>query len=199
MIRKMVRLATGIVALGLILGVAGCSEDGNQWQRLVCEVESVNSGMPLVSAYLDSGSDNIVNTDDDVLPIDFVSVTFHARPYNDVITLPEDGTYSYFDVVSYDLVWHPGPGAPAAMTDFNIHDAPCATRIPVYGEGSVAILVADRQMKEQPWFIALYNDNSLSFSANAELIFHGHESGSDEIVDVPAGLLVTFFGVVSTN
>jgi hypothetical protein len=200
MIRKLIRLATALLAVSILIAAPGCSDSSNQHQRLVCEVESVNDGNPLVCAYLNSGSDGIVGTEDDYLPIDIVPVVFHARPFDsDSITLVEDGVYSYFDVTSYDLIWHPGPDAPAALTDYDIIGAPCNARVPMNDVGSVAVLIADRGMKEQPWFVALYNDLTLSYQATAELVFHGHETGSETMIDVPAGLQVTFYGVVSTQ
>lgn len=182
-------------AIAVLAVLAGCSEDGNEWQRLVCEVQSVNAGNPLVSAYLDAGNDRQEDTNDDYLPIDIVPVVFHARPYSSVITLPEDGPNSYFDVVAYDLTWNPGPSCPPELTAYNVVNAPCYARVPVYEEGAVGILIADRGMKEQPWYQALYLDRGLSFNATADLTFYGHESGSDELIEIPAGLQVTFYGV----
>jgi hypothetical protein len=190
-------IVTAVAALGLL---AGCSQDGSEWQRLVCEVETVNAGNPLVSGYLDAGSDRIEGTTDDFLPIDIVPVVFHARPYNSTIVLPEDGPNSYFDIVAYDLTWIPGPTCPDELLDYNVVNAPCHARIPVYEEGALGILIADRGMKEQDWYYALFEDRGLSFNASADLVFYGHESGSDELIELHAGLQVTFYGVVtSTN
>jgi len=186
------------LVLAALLAGSGCSNnDGSEWQRLVCEVESVNAGAPLVSAYLNVGSDGIEGTTDDYLPIDIVPVVFHARPYSSTIMLPEDAPNSYFHVTHYDLEWVPGPTAPQELTQYNVERAPCEARVPVYEEAAVAILVADRGMKEEPWYLALYNDRAMSYQANARLTFYGHETGSDEEIEIDAGLQVTFYGTVS--
>jgi hypothetical protein len=193
-------LAVLTLAGALLPFLAGCeNHDGNEWQRLVCEVESVNAGNPLVSAYLNTGADGIEGTVDDFRPIDIIPIVFHARPYSGETTLPEDGPNSYFDVVSYDLEWVPGPDCPDELLDYNIYDAPCIARVPAYDEGSVAVLVADRGMKEQDWYVELYDDRTYSFTATAILTFYGHESGSDELIEIPAALQVTFYGVVASD
>lgn len=177
--------------------LAGCSnEDGNEWQRLVCEVESVNNGTPLLSAYAYVGSDKEPGTEDDVFPIDWVPVSFYARPYSSSITLPDDGVSSWFHITNYDIIWHPGPNAPAGLVDHNVTNAFCEARIPVNDHGMVNILIADRSMKEEPWFVSLYNNPGESFTAACELRFHGHETGSTEIITFDAGFMVTFYGIV---
>jgi hypothetical protein len=198
MFRKKLQISRIVLGVAALVLLAGCAEDGADWQRLVCTVESVNAGNPLVSGYLDAGGDRIEGTPDDFLPIDIVPVMFHARPYSSTISLPEDDPYSYFDVVSYDLTWVPGPTCPDELADFNIVNAPCHARVPVYEEGAVAILIADRGMKEQDWYHDLYMNPGLSFNATANLTFYGHESGSSELVAISAGLQVTFFGVVTS-
>jgi hypothetical protein len=199
MFRKNLQISMTVAALAALAILAGCSEDGAQYQRLVCEVQSVNAGNPLVSGYLDAGSDRIEGTTDDFLPIDIVPVVFHARPYNGSTLLPEDGPNSYFDVVSYDLTWIPGPTCPDQLLDYNVVNAPCHARIPAFEEGAVGILIADRGMKEQDWYYELFADRGLSFNATADLVFYGHESGSDELVEIHAGLQVTFYGVVTST
>jgi hypothetical protein len=197
MFRNHLQNSMFVAALAALTLMAACSEDGNEWQRLVCEVQSVNAGNPLVSGYLNAGNDRIVGTQDDFMPIDIVPVVFHARPYSSTITLPEDGPNSYFDIVAYDLTWIPGPTCPDELMDYNVVHGPCNARIPVYEEGSAAILIADRGMKEQDWYYELFADLGTSFNATANLVFYGHESGSDELVEIPAGLQVTFYGVVT--
>jgi hypothetical protein len=195
MFRKNLQILMMVAAFATL---AGCSQDGSEWQRLVCEVESVNAGNPLISGYLDAGSDRIEGTTDDFLPIDIVPVAFHARPYNSTMVLPEDGPNSYFDIVAYDLTWLPGPTCPDELTNYNVVNAPCHARVPVYDEGAVNILIADRNMKNQDWFHDLFLDRTLSFGATADLVFYGHESGSDELIEIRAGLQVSFCGVVTT-
>lgn len=180
--------------------LAGCSNhDGNEWKRLVCEVESINAGTPLLSAYLNVGADKIAGTDDDTFPIDWVPVSFYARPYSSAIVLPEDGVSSWFHVTNYDLIWHPGPNAPAEMTDYNVSNGFCEVRIPVNDHGQVSILIADRVMKEEPWYRELYTTPGHSFTAACELRFRGHETGNSEIVTIESGFMVTFYGAVNAD
>lgn len=189
--------------------LTGCDGDNNELQRLVCEVQSVNAGAPLVSAYLNSGNDKIIGSDDDFLPIDWVPVVFRARAYNSNMVIPENGTYSWFHVTGYDLIWHPGSGASeeaiAGLQEYNVYGGMADAIVPVNDEGVVSILVADRVMKEEPWYRALYEDlidplaTDSSFSAFLEFRFYGHESGSETQVMIPAGMAVTFYGVVASE
>ena len=185
--------------LGLItvlVGMTGCSDkDANEWERLVCEVESVNVGSPLLSGYVDLGNDGAPGGDDDTYPIDYVPVVFRARPYSMALTIPEDGPYSWFHITGYNLTWIPHPGAPAELTNYNIVGALCDVIVPVNDDALVTVMIAGRQMKEEAWF-SILETNGLSYSANCQLDFIGHESGSDREVIVPGGLLVTFFGAV---
>ncbi len=196
--RRNLKLLLAVATMAALL--AGCSnEDGNEWKRLVCEVESVNNGTPLLSAYLYVGPDKIAATDDDIYPVDWVPVSFYARPYSSAIVLPEDGVSSWFHVTNYDIIWHPGPNAPAGLTDHNVTNGLCEARIPVNDSGTVSILIADRVMKEEPWFQELMSIPGHSFTAACELKFYGHETGNTEIVTLDAGFMVTFFGPVDPS
>jgi len=184
-----------LVATGL-LTVVGCeNHEGNDWERLVCDVQSVNGGMPLVSAYLDAGNDNEVGTDDDFQPIDTVLVVFHARPYGSAIMLPEDSAYSWFQISSYDLTWATDPGAPADLSPHNVTGANIDVMVPVYEEGGSSVLVVGIDMKNAPWFVDLFTGDIPSFQANANFTFYGHESGNDKEVAIAAGLRVNFISV----
>lgn len=174
------------------LALVGCSSDNeNEGERLVCEVESVNLGNPLISFYMIE-----VGEGDYSFPIDVVPVVFRARPFSSAIVLPEDAAFSWFHITSYDLIWHPGAGCPEEITDHNITDGYCDILVESGEEGYGSILIADRLMKEEPWFwTPLLDPTAPSYSANCELIFKGHESGSDRVVEIPGGMYVTFYGV----
>ncbi len=191
-------LIFALTMAALVAILAGCSNhDGNEWQRLVCEVETINNGTPLLSAYLDVGSDGEAGTADDTYPIDWVPVMFYARPYSDAIVLPENGISSWFHVTNYDLIWHPGPAAPPEMTDYNVTNGMIEALIPVNDHGSVHVLIADRVMKEEPWYRSLFENPGSSFTAACELRFHGHETGNSEVVTIEGGFMVTFYGATA--
>lgn len=184
----------------LLVAVTGCSNhEGNEWERLVCEVESINAGTPLLSAYANVGNDNEAGTEDDVLSVDWVPVVFRARPYSSSIYLPEDGAQSWFHVTSYDLTWHPIADAPAGLTDHNIVGGLVDVRVPAHEDAVGSVLIADRVLKEEPWFLQLINVPGYSFTANCELTFYGHETGSSREVAIPGGFMVTFYGYVSDD
>lgn len=196
---KMLSLA-GLLALAATVGLlAGCSQDGNEFQRLVCEVSLVNGGVPLVSGYIDAGSDRLGGTLDDLFPIDIVQVDFLARPYNEAVTLPEGAPYSYFHVTSYDLTWVPLSAAGDSLVSYNRVGARTDVLVPVNDVASVPILVADRSLKDRPWFAELYTGSRPSFTAIADIRFHGHETGSETEIEVPASLMVTFVGILVSN
>jgi hypothetical protein len=186
----------GLMLLFSLVLMAGCeNHDGNEWQRLVCEVQSINAGAPLVSAYLNAGSDKIVGTDDDFQPIDSIPVTFHARPYGSTVMLPEDSPFSWFHITSYDLEWETAPGDP----DLSAHEVFGGSTdliVPVYDEASTNILISGSDMRATSWFVDLFTGDLASFQANARLTFHGHESGSDEEITIDAGVRVSFIGVL---
>jgi len=195
MSRAMQNAMCALSMILLLLALGGCEEDGNDWQRLVCDVEIVNGGSPLISAFLDAGSDNEVDTEDDFQPIDMVQVVFHARPYSSTVSIPEDSPYSWFQVESYDLVWENNPLVPVDLQPFNVYDGVVNLRVPVNEEGAASVLVAGVDMKNTPWFIDIANGFMESFQTNLHLTFYGHESGSDEEVALDAGLRVHFIGI----
>ncbi len=182
--------------LAVVLAAAGCSNDNNELQRVVCSVQSINDGNPVVSAAVNTGAD-AGNLSDDYVPLDFVPVLFWARPGNSLMTIPEDGAYSAFIITSYDAVWHPGAGAPAALTDYNVSHGLLSARVPINDEFLVAFPIAPQEMKNEAWYPAQYSPTV--FTANLELTFYGHAEGSDHEVAVPAGTTVTFLGAVGQN
>lgn len=192
-------LAALLALTGTVGLLAGCSQDGSEFQRLVCEVSQVNDGVPLVSAYLDIGSDKIPLTDDDSYPIDVVNAKFAARPYNEAVTITDGSPYSYFHVTSYDLTWVPLTADGDSLVNYNLVGARTDVLVPVNDEATVAILLADRHMKDRPWFAELFTGSRPSFTAIADLRFHGHETGSETDIVVPASFMVTFVGMTGGN
>lgn len=198
------RVMQNAVGVGLILFIAvfaaSCdSDDGNDWHRLVCEVQSVNSGVPLVSGYINYGSDGAPGGEDDYTPIDSIQVVFHARPYGATVTLPEDGAYSWFQIESYDLEWEDAPSPAVNLSDYNVIDGNIDIMVPAYEEGAGSVLVVGIDMKDTPWFANIYTGDLETFQVDANLTFYGHESGSTEIVEIPAGLRVHFIGAITDD
>ena len=198
--RAMQTALCGLLILSGLMAFSGCeNHDGNEWDRLVCEVQSVNAGAPLISAYLNAGSDRITGTEDDYQPIDSVLVMFHARPYSSSVVLPEDGVYSWFHVTSYDVVWETDDDCPVDLSQYNIVGGQTDAMVPVNEEAGASVLLVDTHMKNDandPWFLNLYNGSVPSFQANANITFHGHESGSDEDIEIDAGIRVSFISVL---
>jgi hypothetical protein len=182
--------------MGVLLFCGGCENSGNEFQRLVCEVSQINEGVPLVSGYLNAGPDRIVGTVDDFFPIDYAEIIFHARPYSSLVTMVEDGPHSYFHVTSYDLIWHPLSPGSEPLVNYGITGAGVDVLVPVYEDAAVSILIADRYMKEQSFFSDLFFGTQIPFTARCELRFHGHETGSQDEVVVPASFMVSCVGVV---
>ena len=178
--------------LGLFV-LTGCSTDNNEHQRLVAEADLVNGGSPLVLAA--NNTNGTIITDDDYVPIEFLNVIFSARPLNDTMIIPENGTYSTFNVTHYDLVWVPGTNAPAALTTYNVSRGNLTVSIPVYDEVAASVLVGNLSMKAEAWFPG----TGSPFTADLQVTFYGHESGSEHEVAVHAGTTVQFVAEVSTN
>jgi hypothetical protein len=192
------RNALGALAfLVMLTALSGCeNHDGNDWQRLVCDVQLVNTGNPLVSAYLNAGPDKITGTADDFQPIDSVQVVFHARPYGSTVILTEDGVYSWFQIESYDLEWEVDPGTPVDLTPHNIDGGNLDVMVPVNDEGAASVLIAGIDMKSSAWFVDVFTGDIAPFQANANITFYGHESGSSEMIEIPVGLRVHFIDVI---
>lgn len=183
--------------LAVALVASGCSLDNNnEWQRLVCSVQSINGGTPIVSAALNTGSD-ATNPTDDYVPLDIVPVLFWARPGNSMVSIAEEGAYSSFIVTSYDATWIPGAGAPAELADYNVVRGLLSARVPMNDEFAVMFTIAPQQMKSEPWYPA--PDSGTVFMADLQITFYGHEEGSSHEVAVPAGTTVTFVGAVGEN
>ncbi len=190
-----------ITMMALMMGLAaltGCSDNSNELQRLVCEVESVNEGIPLISAALNAGGDGFVGGGDDFVPIDSVPVIFRARAYNASMNIPTDGVYSSFIITAYDLTWTSNdPNAPANLSDFNITDGFASVQVRLENDAAISVLVAPLEMKQQTWFQNLVNvPGTPAFTAWAALTFKGHVSGTDHMTEIPTGLMVNFIGVV---
>ncbi len=194
--KKLTAAAMSLVLMSLLLA-GGCSNHtGSEWQRLVVEVSAINAGMPLVSGYRDAGPDRRPGTDDDFDPIDFVEVTFHGRPYNSLVTLPEDAPFSYFHITEYDLEWTPLTPGGEELPNYNLYSAPTDLLVPVDQDASVMVLVADRYMKEQTFFSDLFFAGKLPFDASCRLTFRGHQTGSDDVIEVVGAFMVTCVGLV---
>jgi hypothetical protein len=190
-----------ITIMALVIGLAalsGCGDNESELQRLVCEVESVNDGVPLISAALNVGSDGVQGGDDDYVPIDFVPVVFRSRALNSSMNIPEDGLYSSFIISGYDLTWTSSdPNAPAELSNSNVTGGFANAQVPIDNDAVVSILVGPLEMKGAAWFQAILNDPSVPpFTASAQFVFWGHVSGTDHEVGIPAGLMVNFIGAV---
>lgn len=184
----------GLCMLTMLLSFSGCeNHDGNNWRRLVCDVQSVNGGNPLVSAYLTVQSSETFQT------IDAVPVVFHARPYGSLVTLPEDGAYSWFQVTHYDLLWENVPGVPVDLTAHNVIGASANAMVPVYQEALTSVLVVGSDMKSSAWFQSLYSGALPTFQANVRMIFYGRETGSNKDVAIETGLRVLFVDEIIEN
>jgi len=196
-----IRVLTTAAALALTLVLlAGCSDqDTNEFNRVVCSAELVNDGTPIVSAYIDWGGDGAPGGIDDTYPIDFMNVVFRARPFSlSTMTIPEDDAYSWFQITRFDLVWRPGPNAPAALSNYNIEGGGFELLVPIGEEASSVVLVVGRPLKEA-LTAGLVGNGAADFTATAELRFWGHDSGSRHEVAVPASIFVYFTGAIVTN
>ena len=189
-----------ITLMALILGLAtltGCSDNSNELQSLVCEVESVNEGAPLIMAALNLGTDGAPGGDDDFVPIDYVPVVFMARAGNSNVNIPEGGAYSSFIITGYDLTWtSTDANAPAALADHNITNGLASAQIQIDDNSVVAVLVGPIEMKGASWFQDILNLAEPPFTARANFTFKGHVSGTDHEVLIPAGLMVNAIGAV---
>lgn len=188
----------GLCLVALTLSVVGCANhDENNWQRLVCEVQSVNAGNPLISPYVTIRASEVFQT------LDSVMVVFHARPYGSTITLPEDGAHSWFQIRSFDLIWDDVSGRDGLgsvdLPSFNVYGGATSAMVPVNDEAATVILVVGSDMKNSAWFEALGSGAIEAFQTNARLIFYGSETGSDKVVAVATSLRVHFISSLIEN
>jgi hypothetical protein len=190
-------LITLVALMAGLVAYSGCSDNSNELQSLVCEVELVNEGAPLIMAALNAGNDGIVGTTDDFVPIDYVPVQFTARGLNSSVQIPDGGAYSSFIVTGYDLVWSStDTNAPAELTDFNITNGLANLQVPIDDDAIVAVLVGPLEMKNASWFQDILAASAPPFTARANFTFKGHVSGTDHEVTIPAGLMVNLIGAV---
>ena len=206
------RVLAATLALILSLGLLnGCEGDNySEWQRVVCDVQLVNEGSPVLSAWVEDGGDGIIGppSTDDGRPVDVIPVIFRARPYTySTMVIPEDDVYSSFIITGYNLYWEPVRNVPTGfdMTQFNISNGALYLQVPVGEDAVSAVMIADLTMKDAAlaaitanggdWL----NDSTNDFTANARLQFIGHETGSKHQVYVNAGVFVTFTFAVSID
>ena len=205
--RTRVLIAAALLIPALAL-TTGCSSDNSERARVVCEVSSVNAGVPLISAYVTDGGDGVIGpgpsgTVDDKYTTDAVPVTFHARPYDSQVTsIGSDDPYSSFVITGYDLTWVPGADAPAGLdlTPYNVVNAPLYLTVPINDDASASVMVSGRAVKEAvgtllgtPWNL------DQDFTVVARIQFMGHASGDEHVTKVDAGLTVTFTFAVASN
>jgi len=192
-----------LIALVLLAAVAGCSDNSSERQQVVCEVQSVNAGAPLVAAYVQDGGDGVIDGVDDTFPTDLVSVAFTARPYAaDVSSIVSDGVYSSFIITSYDLRWQPGANAPAGLdlSAYNVAGAPFYLQVLVGDDAAGAVLVGGRAVKEAvAGVLGLGWSGAQDFTAYAMLSFTGHASGSEHETTIESGVPVTFTYAVAQD
>ncbi len=188
--------------------LAGCSDNSSELQRVVCEVQLVNAGAPLLSAYVIDGGDGVIgpngtNPPDDIYASDVVSVLFNARPYSSSVTsIGEEDVYGSYIITGYNLTWVPGANVPAGLdlSQFNLVNAPFYLQVPIRDEALGSVMIADRTLKDAianalglPWGFGQ------DFSATARLQFIGHDSGSQHESVIESGLYVSFTYAVSKN
>lgn len=203
------RVLAVTLALILSLGLfSGCENDNySESQRLVCDVQLVNDGAPVLSAYVQDGGDGILDGIDDTRPVDVVSALFRARPYSyNVMTIPEDDVYSSFIITGYNLTWEPVRNVPAGldMSQFNIVNGAFNLQVPVNEDAIGAVMIADLTLKDAALAAIIasggsWADSTNDFTANARLQFIGHETGSKHQVYVNAGVFVTFTYAIGSD
>jgi len=183
-----------IALIGALAAWAGCSTSNSEHARLVAQADVVNAGAPLTLAAINRAV--VTDTTDDFIPIELATVTLSARPLSSSMVITPAGPYSTFIVTSYDLVWHPGSGAPAALTDYNVFGAGLTAMVPVNSQTVVSVLVGPPAMKSEPWFVGLIGGAELPFTASLDINFHGHDSGSTHEITVSTSTTVIFVGEV---
>jgi hypothetical protein len=187
-----------IFVLAFAAALAGCSSNNNnEWQPLVCSVQSINDGGAVISAALNTGSDP-AQPNDDYVPLDYCTVEFWARAGNTSSVIPDDRAYSAFIITAYDATWRPEGAAPAELTDYNIVRAPLSVRVPIDDANIAYIAFAPAAMKTEVW----YPDPTLGgpvFGCPLDFVFYGHAEGSEHEVAIPAGTYVTFLPTIGTN
>jgi len=184
--------------MALMVGLfvlTGCGTDNAERQRLVAEADLVNGGQPLIVAALNVGDPG--NNTDDFVPIEMVSVVFSARPLNDTMVIPENGTYSTFNVTHYSLEWVLDASTPPGLSAYDVERANITVSIPVNDDVVASVLVASLAMKSEPWFIDMADRITDPFTAGLNITFYGHGSSSEYEVALPAGTHVLFVPEIS--
>lgn len=182
--------------LAIALLTTGCSmNNNNEWQTVVCSVQKINDGAPVISAAVNAGDP--ANPDDDYVPLDLIKVLFWARPYSAASTINSEGAYSSFIITGYSAVWTPGPNAPPELTTYNVPRSNLSARVPINDEIEVAFMLCPQEIKQEAWYPA--PGSATVYTANLALTFYGHAEGSEHEIEVPAGTTVTFLGAISDN
>jgi hypothetical protein len=179
--------------VALLLVSIGCESDNENNGRLICEVVSVNGGNPLISAYV-----NITSSGDTYQTIDSAVVNFYTRPYGCTVSIPcGSGAFTMFNITRYDLIWEDVSSREALegvdLASHNVIGGSINVLVPLYENAGAAVLVVGPEMKDEDWFRNLGQAPlPMSFEANARLVFHGHEVGSNREASLETAMRVLF-------
>jgi len=171
------------LAFSLIAGVgfallAGCDDTPEQ-NRSVVTVASINCGVP---GWSDMLTDSMGRADTWTVAI------MQNRPYSGLITTVPGGPYGDFLVTGYVINWtalNGGPVLPSRMepTGFSIPSGE------FFGASIRLVSIPEKQSLAA----ALPGlDGSEAIMMQAEIIFMGHETGTERDVEVKTGLTVSF-------
>lgn len=191
MIKRLLALTVAlVVGVGLF---AGC-DDTPEAERSVVFVANVNEGAPVIADVLEQGEDLALLSDDFIAP-DWILFQFGNRPYNDVIFTAPGFPHGDFIITRYDITWTRVDGGSPALPPYSGN-----TNIRV-GSGELveaAILLVNFNNKLEPMMTALQYGAAtpVEILMRADIVFTGHEAGTDRETQIQSSLSVSFADLV---
>lgn len=194
-----IKVAALMAALVLAAVLISCSDETNYDQRTVVYVASINDGTPFLCDVLNQGDslyerDGVTyKTDDDYITEDVIAITFHNKPYNDIID-PE-GSLGDFLVTDYEVDFSTFDGSTQPVQDFA---GKTSIYIPAGEMVTGAVLLVPYGSKLiTPLVDLMYASQEIM--ALAHFTFRGHEVQTDRVVEFEAAVTVNFADPLTTR
>lgn len=196
---KWMKVAGFMAALVLAAVLISCSDETNYDQRTVVYVASINDDAPFLCDVLNQGDslyerDGVTyKTDDDYITEDVIAITFHNKPYNNLVD-PE-GSLGDFLVTDYDVEFTPYGSSPMPVQAFS---GKTSIYVPAGEMVTGAVLLVPYGAKlVVPLVDLMYNNDEIM--ALAHFTFRGHEVQTDRVVEFEAGVSVNFADPLTTK
>ena len=186
-------LPVALILAGFV-GFAGCAHDDDESPRSVVQVFSINNNLPLLSDLYNLGADKEPGaTEDDFIPIDFVTVQFISRPHDPALTMNPDRPFGTVRFTEYTIDFDDNDLDDDGSDDLFDSPArlPMNVIVPVGGIASTAVLAVPGGWKTQGALLGALISGG-EYVTSARITFYGEEETSHDPIVLDAGIVISF-------